>query len=383
MLNQYEKIPFPWRGILIGCAVWTADAVLQTILVTISAVTNGAVASVSRLGIFLYNLHEAFEMGVLSIGFWYMTIWLVRKPWQVQVVAQACAGAVFIVASFEIDIATSMWLYGSVPSGIRNNAAWIRFAIGLRYLIMLAIWYTLHARRQLHAQREREKELRLLNTQMELAMLKSQLNPHFLFNALNIVNALVGSNPDKARTVLAKLADVLRYTLDSDRRQYVPLAEELEFVQTYLEIEKERFGNRLESSVVVPSAAQDFQNFYVPPMILQPLVENAVRHGLAPKEEGGRVMIVVERSNGRLLFSVSDTGVGMAMLPVLDASKGGRGLAYTDARLRKLFGDESGLNIASTNAGAQISFTMPLLLAEQGTSIKEQRLITNDPATND
>jgi two-component system, LytTR family, sensor kinase len=166
----------------------------------------------------------------------------------------------------------------------------------------------------------------------------------------------VGSSPDDARTVVTGLADILRYALESDRREYVRLEEECAFVQQYLAIEKIRFGNRLHTYIEL---APEVRQCLLPPMILQPLVENAVKHGIAPKEEGGTVRISIRRDGGFLALNVSDDGLGMVNMPALNLAHGGRGLAYTDARLRKMFGEESGLRMESSAAGTTFFFHIP------------------------
>jgi LytS/YehU family sensor histidine kinase len=192
---------------------------------------------------------------------------------------------------------------------------------------------------------------------MELAVLKAQLNPHFLFNTLNSINALVSSDPEAARRVLAQLAEVLRYSLESDRQPLVPLAEELRFVETYLTIEKARFGRRLQVKTEIDESAKPL---LVPPMILQPLAENAVKHGIAPKEEGGELSLRVQRQNGHLEFEVADNGVGTNGANTNDSLNHGRGLHNTDLRLRKMFGEDSGLQVSNGKDGFRVKFRIPV-----------------------
>jgi LytS/YehU family sensor histidine kinase len=248
---------------------------------------------------------------------------------------------------------------------ILSTGQWIILQHILENGIGLAFIVLAEYRREIGEREERERELRHLNTQMELAALRSQLNPHFLFNALNAINALVGVQPEKARTVLETLAELLRYSLESDKRDFVSLREELDFVQKYLSIEQERFGKRLQISIDIDETLGEAR---VPPILIQPLVENAVKHGISPKAVGGTVSVTVRsdasaNADGkRLWVEVSDDGVGMKTNKLSNhAPSIGIGLANTDARLRKLYGEESKLNVESTENGVTVSFSMPLI----------------------
>jgi LytS/YehU family sensor histidine kinase len=192
---------------------------------------------------------------------------------------------------------------------------------------------------------------------MELTVLKGQLNPHFLFNTLNSINALVSSNPEGARHVLAQLAEVLRYSLDSDRKPMVALAEELHFVETYLDIEKARYERRLQVKMEIDNSARPL---LVPPMILQPLVENAVKHGIAPREEGGEVALRIKHRDGTIAIEVEDNGKGAAHANMQKLLHSGTGLHNTDLRLRKMFGDQAGLQFGNGTSGFLVKFCLPV-----------------------
>ena len=189
--------------------------------------------------------------------------------------------------------------------------------------------------------RAREGELRSsrLQTQLtraQLEALKMQLQPHFLFNTLHSISALLHRDPDAADRMIARLGDFLRLTLENSGAQEVSLQKELEFLTCYLEIERVRFHDRLTTSLEVEPGALDAP---VPNLILQPIVENALRHGIAQTRGPGRVEISAKRENGSLRIRVRDNGPGLAAITRPDDGlKEGLGLSNTRARLEQLYG---------------------------------------------
>ena len=189
--------------------------------------------------------------------------------------------------------------------------------------------------------RFREGELRTSRlqtqlTQAQLEALKMQLQPHFLFNTLHSISALVHRDPDAADRMIARLGDFLRLTLENSGAQEVSLQKELEFLTCYLEIERVRFQDRLTTSVEVEPGALDAP---VPNLILQPIVENALRHGIAQTRGPGRVEISAKRDKGSLRIRVRDNGPGLAAITRPDDGlKEGLGLSNTRARLEQLYG---------------------------------------------
>ena len=174
----------------------------------------------------------------------------------------------------------------------------------------------------------RDREARLARA--ELQALRAQLHPHFLFNSLNTISSLVREEPLAAERMISRLGDLLRITLGGHRTDEVPLRQELDFVDRYLEIEQTRFGDRLRVERRVEPAALDA---LVPHLVLQPLVENALRHGVAPRRAGATVEIRAARQGGLLTLEVRDDGAG-APAGMAD----GVGLANTRARLERLYG---------------------------------------------
>ncbi len=185
-----------------------------------------------------------------------------------------------------------------------------------------------------------ERELRASRLETQLARarldaLRMQLNPHFLFNALNAVSAQVRAGRNAAAvTMIGGLGDLLRYALDTDEEPLVPLWRELAFLDRYLDIERVRFADRLSVAVDVPA---ELREALVPPLLLQPLVENAVRHGIARRDLPGRIEVLAGRRDGRLVLTVRDDGVGLAGSPPGGGT--GVGLANARARLAALYGE--------------------------------------------
>ena len=185
-----------------------------------------------------------------------------------------------------------------------------------------------------------------------LLALKAQLQPHFLFNALNTVSVLMREDVDAAEDVLVRLSALLRKTLDNSAAHEVLLRDEIALLEAYLEIERARFADRLTYRIDVEPDALDAR---VPPLILQPLVENAIRHGIARRVSPGRIEIAAARRNGGLHVSVRDDGPGLA-----SDARDGVGLSNTRARLEQLYGARHSFDIRNADGGgAQVSMVIP------------------------
>jgi two-component system LytT family sensor kinase len=208
--------------------------------------------------------------------------------------------------------------------------------------------------------REKALQTSQLETQMvqiQLQSLKSQLHPHFLFNALNTISAYVKKNPDIAIKMIARLSDLLRLTMDTKAHLEISLEEELKIVNNYLEIEKLRFADRLQ---VKTDIAPDTWDALVPAMLLQPLAENAVRHGISKKLDEGCITILSQRRNEKLELMVQDDGPGMKKNAVEESMSRRIGLKNIRERLKKLYGDKSLMIIDSKeNQGFMVKVIIP------------------------
>jgi two-component system, LytTR family, sensor kinase len=209
-----------------------------------------------------------------------------------------------------------------------------------------------------------EQERLLLHARMEA--LQNQINPHFLFNTLNSISSLVRFDPDTAREVISKLATILRRLLNS-ADSFVPLREEVEFIDNYLDIEVVRFGN--DKLRVVKELAPDSLDMMVPSMLLQPLVENSIKHGLSSKVEGGSIHLRSRLVDSGLIIEVEDDGVGIAAAQQMgngsDSGRGtGIGMANISERLQVLYGDTARMTIDSHEGkGTLVRIRLPLLQA--------------------
>ena len=220
---------------------------------------------------------------------------------------------------------------------------------------------------QVREQERNAAALRESALSSELTALKAQLNPHFLYNTFNTISASVPPEQENTREMIANLSDLFRYQLRASKTDLVPLHEEFSFVANYLTLEKARFADRLEIELHMPD---DTRNLKVPPMILQPLVENAIRHGIAHQIRGGKVWVRARKKPDGLHLEVGDTGPGFSQNAELNGN--GIGLANTRKRLQLEFGVS--LNQVDVDpTGCLFSFVLPVIDSQAGH--EQQRLM--------
>jgi two-component system LytT family sensor kinase len=195
----------------------------------------------------------------------------------------------------------------------------------------------------------------LLKARMDA--LTSQINPHFLFNTLNTVSSLIRFDPDMARGVVLKLSNILRRLLRK-HETFVPLREELAFIDDYLDIEVIRFGR--DKLQIFKEVDEETLEEFIPSMLLQPIVENAIKHGLAPRLEGGQIHLRTRRRDGRLSIDIEDNGMGIPSERLGEVYGGGIGISNVHERLRLLYGDQFKMDIRSqAGEGTQIHLEIP------------------------
>lgn len=272
----------------------------------------------------------------------------------VQLGAALQATAVWTALGAFWGVALQRWVYSAgLPRAALLQDLVVLFVAGIPlYLVSAVAHYLFLAFEASHAAERRVLETQVGAREAELRALRAQLNPHFLFNSLNSINALVGSDPEGARRMCEGLGDFLRRTLALGARDEVTLGEELALVERYLGIEQVRFGDRLRvERAVEPEAA----SCHVPPLLLQPLVENAIKHGVAARVEGGRVHLAARRADGTLTLMVeNDVDEDTASRP-----GEGVGLENVRRRLRALAGRDARLEAARDGGHFRVTLALP------------------------
>ncbi|MBL0039321.1 MAG: histidine kinase [Candidatus Nitrotoga sp.] len=263
--------------------------------------------------------------------------------------------SVTLPVSIVVGVAVAIGLTGSGDEAYPN--VWQPLLIGLFFGIIASITFVLFERigqLNLEVKQRQLSQIESAKREMEaqLKMLQAQIEPHFLFNTLANVGSLIDSDPPQSKKLLGRLNDWLRVALARTRGDHGTLGDELDMLENYLQILKIRFGERLRWTMDVPD---DIRRLAFPPMLLQPLVENAVRHGIELKIGGGEIVIRVVRKNTGLCVEVSDSGMGLSG----DVGVGGAGLANVRARLTALFGEAGRLTLEN-NAGIGATATLEL-----------------------
>ena len=263
------------------------------------------------------------------------------------------------LANLLLFYATDMPGHDSLTSGLYRVHFTSRFhANVLTYWTVLGIYYAYDYYRKFRAREQQAAMLEVRLAQANLRALKMQLHPHFLFNTLNSIAALVRKDENRtAVTMLVRLGEFLRLALENKGVQEIPLQQELDFLTRYLDIEKIRFQERLSVQVDAEPAVLDA---YVPNMILQPLVENAIHHGIALQPGGGRIEIQARREGDTLVMQVRDNGPGLD--PDKAPRRQGVGLANTRERLENLYGSEQSFTLRNAEKGGlAASITIPFI----------------------
>jgi len=241
-----------------------------------------------------------------------------------------------------------------------SDNGWVELAIYASTVMAVAIALKVFNNVRIEMKLEQQERLLL---QARMAALQSQINPHFLFNTLNSVSSLVRRDPDSARHMIVRLSNILRRLLRKGD-SFVPLREEVEFLDDYLDIEVMRFGR--EKLKVVKELEPASLEHLVPSMILQPVVENAIKHGLADKLEGGTIYIRSRIADNRIIIEVEDDGVGMPVTGTSSSSGTGIGMVNVAERLQVVYGDAADITIESQPGhGTLVRLMLPVLLAEE------------------
>ncbi len=241
------------------------------------------------------------------------------------------------------------WLYSLSPDHV-----WTRIAVWAGVLSAIGIAIKVFNSERMET--KLEDQARLL-AQARYDALRSQINPHFLFNTLNSISSSIRTNSDRAREMIVKLSAILRRALEP-HEDFVPLRDELQLIDDYLAIETVRFGPHMLR--VVKEIDPALLGVPVPSMVLQPLVENAIKHGIAASLKGGTIRIRAERRNAQLLLTITDDGVGMAEERVTEVLTRGIGVRNVNERLKVMYGPDHGLELASRpGLGTEVRIIIP------------------------
>lgn len=335
-----------WLKWPLGFAFWTLIGLSFAFQFYISGAKAGL--EVSWKQAVSYALGDWYVFAVLSIP----VVWLAGR-FQFEPGSRARSLLVHLPASVIFSLA-----YMVLRAGIGTWQSEATFAEAFQPLLvktwhfnLLIYWVTVAVSFAFDYHRKfRERELRAVElekslVQARLQTLQMQLNPHFLFNSLHSISSLMHKDVEAADDMIVRLSDLLRAALDSSETQEVTLRDELKFLQRYLEIEKIRFGNRL---TVLTEVAPDTLDSLVPNLILQPLVENAIRHGIEPHAKAGRIELRASLADGKLTLDVIDNGTGLKNPGAIDE---GVGLTNTRARLRTLYGDAHSFELGNVPTG--------------------------------
>ena len=360
------------RWILILCA-WTIVGLLFTVReIVVASVHGGHVNWVI--------------VGVIELVYW--NVWAACTPLVVALAKRFPLTGQRFVSHIAIHTVTSFMMapLGSVtayflsrgllellfrmtdPGALRLLSTFTVSVLSMSFTGILTYWLVVGLYQSVHfyqAAMERQTIAAQLETQLshaELENLKSQLHPHFLFNSLHTIGVLMQEDVEAASHLLVSLGDLLRMALER-RENEITLRSELEFVGKYLEIEQTRFHDRLKVRMDVPP---DLLGVYVPSLVLQPLVENAIKHGISVDSAAGRLEIAAQRNNGRVSLRVRDDGPGLAPGSRL---RFGVGLTNVQSRLKQLYGEESSLELTRGDGrGCEAIITIPLRSSHEDAS---------------
>ena len=357
---------------------WTPP--FRWILVVATVLSLFSTAQAYRLT--TLNLRVPYDIGVWSLLFlntvyWYvpalftLPIFYLARRYRLDARRWGGALAIHITAALFFSVVhlgcmlvarLAMWpSAGKPPTVSWTSFAQRQYLMQLDWLLMtysaiIGLSYALDYRRESQARAIKAAQLETRLAEARLKTLEAELHPHFLFNTLHAISTLVHTNPEAADRMISRLSDLLRLTFDGAGAAAVSLQEELEFLQKYLEIEQIRFQDRLSVLYDIDSETLDAE---VPRLILQPLVENAIKHGVAPRSGRGLVQISARVREAALWIEVRDNGVGLNGQP-RSRLHSGVGLANTRARLECLYGPSHSLEFSEGTDGLAVQLQIPL-----------------------
>lgn len=340
-------------------SLWYGGALGEVLAATLPALPFGLVVGYLAGGYYLESLATSLSICLSVYALLKLDIAYIHPLFQDlspgrSVIMETIIGLTEHILGTWLAFSACNLIFGKIFQG---ELAWILAGGTLATVMtMHAVTYTMVSHAEIKRKIAQEQQLRSLATEAELKALKAQINPHFLFNTLNTIAALIHSDPPQAEATVERLAEIFRYALTSSERDWAPLREELAFVDGYLEIEAARFGERLRVKRQVDPQTLDAP---VPGLILQPLVENAIRHG-GSQNGGIDLSITAHLSGTSIEISVADQGPGMPPNFEIGAQRG-YGLNNVQERLTRIYGPGYGLEIRGNQPqGAIVALKIPL-----------------------
>ena len=341
-----------WRRLAAYLAAWALLGILLAALL-VTATPFGWLEAT------LFALPLAILYGFVGLG----SFWICRaaplelsrllRVLGIQLVAALVSAIFWLVASQGWAVVLDR--YGPLPGLAAKQAEAAPLLLGLGvvlYLLAAALHYLLGAFEASQEAERRALELEITSREAELRTLRAQIHPHFLFNSLNSINALIASRPEEARRLCVRLGDFLRRSLTLGSREQIPVTEELDLAENLLSIEKVRFGDRLSVEIQV---GEGVRACAVPPLVLQPLVENAVTHGIAQMLEGGTVRIEADRRGETLVIAVENPRDPDSP----DPKGAGIGLRNVRRRLAALYGGDADMRVQSERESFRVELRLP------------------------
>ncbi len=349
---MFKQIPGKWVNAYLLIVLWYA---INYII--------GAISEYQIFSPYTYVLWNALYMFEIVCILVFLTfLWanlLFRYQVSVQVIGHLLGLTTNFLVMGSLYYFLESYLDGDVyfddwMNYLKELMSWRALRFHDQYIITVFIYYII---RYIDTVRHKESEkivLAIKNKEMQMSLLKSQINPHFLFNTLNSISTLIHFSKDKARKMITQLSDMFRYAMDSYDDQLVELTEEVDFIDNYVRIQQVRFEERLQ---FVKEIEEECLKTQIPPMILQPLIENAVKYGIGPKDEGGTIKLTAKRIiGGGVYFEVRDDGLGANAPKVLDGSSSGIGMKNSEKRLQNIYGPATTFKVVSNEQGYKVSF---------------------------
>jgi signal transduction histidine kinase len=378
-------------GILAG---WTLVAALFAGHTYLSAVADGR--PVTLLQAVWWSVAEWYTWALLTP----LVIWIVRRTHgaerpraralamvavlglgvaALQVALEYGADHLAVLLSKDPDVTVRVWLSGGARGAALDLAYLLPRKIGFSFVTFCALVVVVFAADYYRLYRDREVRAARLEgalARAQLRALQAQLQPHFLFNTLNSIASLIPDDPAAAEEMIESLSDLLRAALRDGGRDEIPLPQELELLDQYLHIQERRFQDRLRVERALRPGLEDA---LVPPLLLQPLVENAILHAVAARPQGGTVTVRTDQSDDSLVLTVEDDGPGFA--PGRLGAQRGVGLANTRARLEQLYGGGAALEAANRpGGGARVEVRLPLRTAATQATTPATSMTAASPA---